>query len=216
MRETKRPLRGRGAPARGCADAGEDECEYPQWGTRWQKTMRRSHWSGPDGPDRYRRLPLADRSHVRCTGPARSRRRRPPARRSPPVLLSHHQHLDNLDRAGRAFLAKAGATFTTAAGAQRLGKSATGLAGDTLAGANGRRLLISATPARHGPVGIEPITGDVVGFLIGREASGDAIYVTGDTVWYGRPRRPAVIRQSSSPCLRSRPSRVLSHDDEHQ
>jgi L-ascorbate metabolism protein UlaG (beta-lactamase superfamily) len=103
------------------------------------------------------------------------------------VLLSHDQHLDNLDHAGRAFLAKAGATFTTAAGAQRLGGSATGLipfATTTLAGADGRRLLITATPARHGPVGIDPISGDVVGFLIGREAPGDAIYVTGDTVWY--------------------------------
>jgi hypothetical protein len=50
-------------------------------------------------------------------------------------------------------------------GAQPLGKSATGLAiaTTTLAGANGCRLLISATPARHGPVGIEAISGDVVG-----------------------------------------------------
>ena len=41
-----------------------------------------------------------------------------------------------------------------------------------------------ATPARHGPVGIEPLTGDVIGFLIGLEQPGDAIYISGDTVWY--------------------------------
>jgi L-ascorbate metabolism protein UlaG (beta-lactamase superfamily) len=103
------------------------------------------------------------------------------------VLLSHDQHADNLDHAGRSFLAKARATFTTAAGAGRLGGGATGLAPfatTTLAGADGRRLLITAAPARHGPAGIEPISGDVVGFLIGQDAPGDAIYITGDTVWY--------------------------------
>jgi L-ascorbate metabolism protein UlaG (beta-lactamase superfamily) len=103
------------------------------------------------------------------------------------VLLSHDQHADNLDHAGRKFLAKAGAIFTTAAGAGRLGGNATGLAPfatTTLAGSDGRRLLITAAPARHGPAGIEPVSGDVIGFLIGREAPGDAVYITGDTVWY--------------------------------
>ena len=50
--------------------------------------------------------------------------------------------------------------------------------------AGGTRLHVTATPARHGPVGIEPIAGDVVGFLLGNETPGDLIYVTGDTVWY--------------------------------
>src|SRR5215831_17148159 len=36
------------------------------------------------------------------------------------VLLSHDQHADNLDRAGRAFLARAARVLTTEAGAQRL------------------------------------------------------------------------------------------------
>ena len=53
-----------------------------------------------------------------------------------------------------------------------------------ITGHNGRRLHVTATPARHGPVGIEPISGDVTGFLIGVQEPGDAIYVTGDTVWY--------------------------------
>jgi L-ascorbate metabolism protein UlaG (beta-lactamase superfamily) len=104
------------------------------------------------------------------------------------VLLSHDQHLDNLDHAGRAFLPRAGTVFTTLAGASRLGGNAVGLAPfetRLLEGEGGRRLFVTATPARHGPVGIEPISGDVVGLMIGVDAPGDALYLTGDTVWYG-------------------------------
>ena len=103
------------------------------------------------------------------------------------VLLSHDQHFDNLDHAGRAFLEQARTTFTTKAGAKRLAGNATGLAPfetQELVGAAGPKLFVTATPARHGPAGIEPISGDVVGFLLGREQPGDAVYVTGDTVWY--------------------------------
>lgn len=103
------------------------------------------------------------------------------------VLLSHDQHFDNLDRAGRAFLPRAGTTFTTPIGASRLGGAARGLAPwetALLEGGDGRRLHVTATPARHGPVGIEPIAGDVAGFLLGVDAPGDAVYVSGDTVWY--------------------------------
>lgn len=103
------------------------------------------------------------------------------------VLLSHDQHLDNLDHSGRAMLPTVGATYTTKVGAARLGGNSIGLAPfetRTLEGRNGERLLVTAAPARHGPVGIEPISGDVVGFLLGTEQPGDAIYITGDTVWY--------------------------------
>jgi len=103
------------------------------------------------------------------------------------VLLSHDQHFDNLDRAGRAFLESAGRVFTTGAGAARLRGGATGLAPwetVSLEGRDGARLFVTATPARHGPPGIEPISGDVVGFALGLEQAGDAIYVSGDTVWY--------------------------------
>jgi L-ascorbate metabolism protein UlaG (beta-lactamase superfamily) len=103
------------------------------------------------------------------------------------VLLSHDQHADNLDHGGRAFLAQARTTFTTQVGAARLGGAVQGLAPwetREIAGADGAKLLVTATPARHGPVGIEPLSGDVVGFLIGRDEPGDMIYVSGDTVWY--------------------------------
>jgi len=103
------------------------------------------------------------------------------------VLLSHDQHLDNLDISGRAMLPSAGVTYTTKTGAGRLGGNARGLTPFetcTIEGANGERLLVTATPARHGPIGVEPITGDVVGFALGRDRPGDLLYVTGDTVWY--------------------------------
>ena len=102
------------------------------------------------------------------------------------VLLSHDQHFDNLDRTGRMFLPSAGTTLTTPAGARRLGGHARGLEPwETISiGEGTERLHITATPARHGPVGIEPISGDVTGFLIGVDQPGDAIYVSGDTVWY--------------------------------
>jgi L-ascorbate metabolism protein UlaG (beta-lactamase superfamily) len=103
------------------------------------------------------------------------------------VLLSHDQHFDNFDRAGRAFISRARTTLTTQAGAARLAGHSKGLApfeSAILESESGAKLFVTATPARHGPAGIEPISGDVVGFLIGRQNPGDAIYVTGDTVWY--------------------------------
>lgn len=103
------------------------------------------------------------------------------------VLLSHDQHYDNLDRLGRAFLDRASNTFTTMTGADRMGSVATGLEPwqtKQITTPGGRTLHVTATPARHGPPGIEPIAGDVVGFLLGTREPGDAVYVSGDTVWY--------------------------------
>jgi L-ascorbate metabolism protein UlaG (beta-lactamase superfamily) len=104
------------------------------------------------------------------------------------VLLSHDQHADNLDHSGRAFLARAERVFTTEAGARRLGGHAEGLAAWTtkeLTKPDGHRLQVTATPARHGPVGIEPLSGDVIGFVVASEDQQvPPIYITGDTVWY--------------------------------
>lgn len=104
------------------------------------------------------------------------------------VLLSHDQHADNLDSAGRALVARV-PTLTTPAGAARLGAPAIGLApwqSHGLTAPDGTRLRVTATPARHGPAGIEPITGDVTGFVVSSvEPARDLVYVTGDTVWYG-------------------------------
>jgi L-ascorbate metabolism protein UlaG (beta-lactamase superfamily) len=103
------------------------------------------------------------------------------------VLLSHDHHFDNLDHAGRAMLPSVPVIYTTNAGAARLGGQALGFAPfetRTLEARNGKRLFVTATPARHGPVGIEPYSGDVVGFALGVDQPGDLIYITGDTLWF--------------------------------
>jgi L-ascorbate metabolism protein UlaG (beta-lactamase superfamily) len=99
------------------------------------------------------------------------------------VLLSHDQHSDNLDNSGRAFLKQASRVLTTTIGAERLGGDVEGLRPwqSVALGKEGSSVRITATPARHGPAGIEPLAGDVIGFVL--EGSNN-IYITGDTVWY--------------------------------
>ncbi|MFI9816711.1 MBL fold metallo-hydrolase [Saccharothrix variisporea] len=98
------------------------------------------------------------------------------------VLLSHDQHPDNLDRAGRAFLADVPLTLTTRGGAERLGGTARGLAPweqVELPRPDGGTLTITAAPAQHGPDGCEPVTGEVVGFVL-TAADLPTVYVSGD------------------------------------
>jgi L-ascorbate metabolism protein UlaG (beta-lactamase superfamily) len=101
------------------------------------------------------------------------------------VLLSHDQHADNFDHAGRAYAMQAPRLLTTIVGAKRLGGVAEGLApGESTKLTNpAGTLTVTATPARHGPAGIEPLAGDVIGFVLSL-AGGRPIYITGDTVWY--------------------------------
>lgn len=101
------------------------------------------------------------------------------------VLLSHDQHADNLDESGKHFLPKAKRVLTTEAGAERLGGHAEGLApwASTELARGGDRLSITAAPARHGPHGIEPLAGDVIGFVVTTK-NARPIYISGDTVWY--------------------------------
>jgi L-ascorbate metabolism protein UlaG (beta-lactamase superfamily) len=103
------------------------------------------------------------------------------------VLLSHDQHSDNLDISGRAFLPKARQVLTTAAGAERLGRNAVGLLPweSRVLETNGDAIEITATPARHGPAGIEPLSGDVIGFVLSSKSKTfRPVYITGDTVWF--------------------------------
>jgi L-ascorbate metabolism protein UlaG (beta-lactamase superfamily) len=98
------------------------------------------------------------------------------------VLLSHHQHADNLDTAGEGVLKKATRVVTTVEGSIALGGKAFGLApwqSAEIEGQHDRAMLITATPARHGPPDRASLA--VVGFLL--DASG-GIYVSGDTVLY--------------------------------
>jgi L-ascorbate metabolism protein UlaG (beta-lactamase superfamily) len=104
------------------------------------------------------------------------------------VLLSHDQHSDNLDNSGKDFLQKAPRVLTTVAGAKRLGGRAEGFAPwatTELTGKDGNSLTVTATPARHGPAGIEPLSGDVIGFVLTSAKAGSRpVYISGDTVWY--------------------------------
>src|SRR5262249_16131103 len=110
------------------------------------------------------------------------------------VLLSHDEHFDNLDREGRAFLPRAGRVLTTMAGAGRLAAGVDRVDGLSpwqsvlLAALDGAPLRVTATPARHGPRGFEPIRGDVIGFVLTLGKADDpdsaSLYVSGNTVWY--------------------------------
>lgn len=104
------------------------------------------------------------------------------------VLLSHDHHGDNLDPAGRAYLARAGQTLTTLSGARRLGGNARGMAPwetVNLTGPEGLTVRVTAMPARHGPEEVVPLSGDVTGWML--EWDGQrrgAVYLSGDTVYY--------------------------------
>jgi len=70
---------------------------------------------------------------------------------------------------GQDFLPQPGQIFTTVAKAQRLGGNAVGLAAweaRAITKPDGGALWVTATPARHGPAGIEALSGDVVGFVL--------------------------------------------------
>ena len=101
------------------------------------------------------------------------------------VLLSHDQHSDNLDAAGRALLSRVPLVLTTPEGAQRLGPPSRPLKtweSTMIKGPKGD-LRVTSTPARHGPAGIEPVAGPVTGFAV-EDSAGTGIYVTGDTVFF--------------------------------
>ena len=97
------------------------------------------------------------------------------------ALLSHDQHPDNLDVAGRSLLGSVPAVLSTPTAASRM-EDVTGLEPWQSAGfalPDGRELRVTALPARHGPVGCEPLTGPVTGFALDCEGL-PRTYVSGD------------------------------------
>jgi L-ascorbate metabolism protein UlaG (beta-lactamase superfamily) len=111
------------------------------------------------------------------------------------VLLSHDQHDDNLDEAGRALLPSAGTVVTTVSGAKRLGGSARGLAPwetTRLEAPDRSPIEITVTPCRHGPPLSRPLVGEVAGFALRIDGQGDgALWISGDTVLYDGVREVA-------------------------
>ncbi|MGV9304610.1 MULTISPECIES: MBL fold metallo-hydrolase [unclassified Nonomuraea] len=93
------------------------------------------------------------------------------------VLLSHDQHPDNLDTAGRAYLETVPLVLSTGQAAGRLGGAVRALPNweSVEVGA----LRVTGVPAQHGPDGSEHVVGEVTGFVL----SGDGlptVYVSGD------------------------------------
>lgn len=108
------------------------------------------------------------------------------------VLLSHDDHYDNLDDAGRALLPNAGHVLTTESGRQRLQQQgATNVQGlaewqsITINTPQGLPLTITAVPAQHGPVELLPIIGEVIGFVLEYPTfEHGPIYISGDTILF--------------------------------
>ncbi|MEV0430931.1 MBL fold metallo-hydrolase [Micromonospora sp. NPDC050495] len=100
------------------------------------------------------------------------------------VLLSHDEHPDNLDAAGRELLTRVPLVLTTPAAAKRLGGNAVGLApGETydIAGPEGQLQVVGAR-AEHGPPSLGPALGSVTGFLVRTRPDSAAVYISGDNV----------------------------------
>lgn len=92
------------------------------------------------------------------------------------VLLSHDQHPDNLDTAGRELLADVPLVLGTPESAERI-PHVTGLAPWAVHRIGDVR--VTAVPALHGPEGAEALSGTVTGFVL--EAEGEpTVYVSGD------------------------------------
>jgi L-ascorbate metabolism protein UlaG (beta-lactamase superfamily) len=98
------------------------------------------------------------------------------------VLLSHHQHSDNLDPAGRAFLPRAKRVLSTTKAAEDLGGNVVGMepwSEVELETPHEGTVKVTAVHAQHGPDGSEGIQGPVLGFVLSMPGAED-IYVSGD------------------------------------
>lgn len=93
------------------------------------------------------------------------------------VLLSHHEHHDNLDASGRELLDQVPLTLSTAKAGADLGRPVVGL--DTWETHTVGAVTVTAAPALHGPPGSEPIVGPVIGFVL-EAAQEPTVYVSGD------------------------------------
>jgi len=105
------------------------------------------------------------------------------------VLLTHDTHQDNLDTKGRELLTKVKKVYTTKDAAENIKSNTVGLdpwQSETIIAPNKSEIIITATPARHGPAGSEKLTGNVIGFVITvkKQDKEYQIYLTGDTVYY--------------------------------
>ncbi|NEB79691.1 MBL fold metallo-hydrolase [Streptomyces sp. SID14478] len=140
-----------------------------------------------DAPGEY---PIGSRALVKTAGPAVTAEE---IGAVDAVLLSHDQHPDNLDTAGRAWLSDTPLVLTTAAARERLGDVVTALpnwAHVDLDRPGGGTLRVTGVPALHGPEGSEPVVGEVTGFVLTGEDL-PTVYVSGDNASLDRVREVA-------------------------
>ncbi|MCQ4080637.1 MBL fold metallo-hydrolase [Streptomyces sp. RB6PN25] len=124
-----------------------------------------------DAPGDY---PIGQRKLVKTAGPAIG----PDAVGAvDAVLLSHDQHPDNLDHAGRTYAAEAPLVLSTRSAAERLRGPVRALPNWESYDLDGVR--ITGVPAQHGPDGSEPLVGEVTGFVLQGEGL-PTVYVSGD------------------------------------
>jgi L-ascorbate metabolism protein UlaG (beta-lactamase superfamily) len=109
------------------------------------------------------------------------------------VLLSHDHHSDNLDDAGREFLARATTVLTTTAAAGRLGGNAVGLEPGQTADLEGPEgaVQITAVGAEHGSPEMFERNGPVLGFVL-RGDELPTVYVSGDNASVDVVRETAI------------------------
>ncbi|MCG6497443.1 MBL fold metallo-hydrolase [Kitasatospora sp. A2-31] len=129
-----------------------------------------------DAPGNY---PIGTRALVKTAGPALTAAE---VGAVDVVLLSHDQHPDNLDAAGRAYALDSRLVLSTASARERLGGPVQALAnwdsydlGD---------VRITGVPAQHGPDGSEHLVGEVSGFVIQGDGR-PTVYVSGDNASLG-------------------------------
>jgi len=104
------------------------------------------------------------------------------------ILLSHHQHKDNFDKAGKQFSKSVDRVITTKPAAKTL-KNGVGLnnwESITIETGKVAGLKITATPAQHHPWWVPHFfAGDVIGFIIEWEGQENGVYyISGDTVFF--------------------------------
>lgn len=128
-----------------------------------------------DEPQDY---PLRGRVMTKLTGPAVAAADLGPI---DAVLLSHDEHKDNLDDAGRALLPSVPVVLSTPGAAARIAgvRGLENWESAELDRPDGGTLVVTGLPARHGPEGCEPVTGVVTGFLLSGTGL-QTVYVSGD------------------------------------
>ncbi|MEO3874928.1 MBL fold metallo-hydrolase [Nonomuraea sp. B12E4] len=125
-----------------------------------------------DAPGDY---PIGDRVLTKTAGPAFGLDEVGPV---DAVLLSHDQHPDNLDRAGRAHLASVPLVLSTGSAAARLGEAPVRALPNWETVEVGA-VRVTGVPAQHGPDGTEHLVGEVTGFVLAGDGL-PTVYVSGD------------------------------------